>query len=85
MSRIVAEALENSDPVIIGMKRELDRLRTQNAALIEALMHGQSLATQLMTEKVGGRNLPSWMLEMIRGFEEEASAAIATAAEGETA
>ena len=54
------------------------RLRAQKSELLGALQHGQTLATRLLTEQVG---LPSWMLVMIQGFNEEARAAIAAAEE----
>ena len=53
--------------------------RALNAQLLAALEHGQSLATGLLTERVGGRSLPIWMLAMIRDFSDEAEAAIAAA------
>ena len=59
----------------------IECLECQNSALLKALEHGQGLATRLLTEQVGGRNLPSWMRAMIQGFGDEANTAIAAAKE----
>ena len=49
MSKRTADDLENLDPILTGMERELDQLRALNADLLAALAASEHLLEALRT------------------------------------